>query len=131
MQHAKNEQQENSEAVIEKYHPFATEGSTTERGGRVVHASSGAKIAELTIARVGDKVVYEDGTEAHIIDGAGFAAVYLDKPLALVGSRLSNGDRIVKSLHNGAGINERAGKPIEGLFDPDYVPPPANNEALH
>ena len=131
MQNAKNEQQENAEAVIEKYHPFATEGSTTERDGRVVHGSSGAKIADLTIARVGDKVVYEDGSEAYIIDGAGFAAVYLDKPLALVGSRLSNGDRIVKSLHNGAGVNERAGKPIEGLFDPDYVPPPANIEALH
>ena len=58
-------------------------------------------------------------------------AVIENKPLALVGSRLSNGDRIVKSLHNGAGINERAGKRIEGLFDPDYVPPPANIEALH
>jgi uncharacterized Zn-binding protein involved in type VI secretion len=131
MQNAKNEQQENAEAVIEKYHPFATEGSTTERGGRIVHASSGAKIADLTIARVGDKVVYDDGSEAYIIDGAGFAAVCLDKPLALVGSRLSNGDRIVKSMHNGAGVNERAGKPIEGLFDPDYVPPPANTDALH
>lgn len=131
MQNAKKEQQENAEAVIEKYHPFATEGSTTERGGRIVQASSGAKIAELAIARVGDKVVYEDGSEACIIDGAGFAAVCLDKPLALVGSRLSNGDRIVKSMHNGAGVNERAGKPIEGLFDPDYVPPPANTEALH
>jgi uncharacterized Zn-binding protein involved in type VI secretion len=131
MQNANNEQQENAEVVTEKYHPFATVGSTTERGGRVAHASSGMKIAELAVARVGDKVVYEDGSEAHIIDGAGFAAVHLDKPLALVGSRLSNGDRIVKSLQTGSGINERAGKPIEGLFDPDYVPPPMHTEARH
>lgn len=34
-------------AVTEEFHPFATVGSTTERGGRVAHASSGAKIAEL------------------------------------------------------------------------------------
>jgi uncharacterized Zn-binding protein involved in type VI secretion len=130
MQNAKNEQQQNPEITRDKYHPFATVGSTTERGGRIAYASSGAKIAELAIARVGDKVVYEDGSEAYIIDGAGFAAVYLDKPLALVGSRLSNGDRIVKSLHTGAGINERAGHPIVGLFDPDYLPPPANTEVL-
>lgn len=131
MQSTKSARQENAEILAEKFHPFSTVGSTTERGGRIAHASSGAKIAERAIARVGDKVVYEDGSEAYIIDGAGFAAVYLDKPLALVGSRLSNGDRIVKSPHTGAGINVRAGKLIEGLFDPDYVPPPANAEALH
>ena len=125
------EQQENAEAVTKKYHPFATEGSTTERGCRVVRASSGMKIHELAVARVGDKVVYEDGSEAEIIDGAGFAAVHLDKPLALVGSSLSNGDRIVKSMQTGAGITERPGRIIEGLFDPDYVPPPVNAQALH
>jgi uncharacterized Zn-binding protein involved in type VI secretion len=131
MQNATNEQQENAEAVTAKFHPFATVGSITERGGRVAQATSGMKIVELAIARVGDKVVYEDGSEAHIIDGAGFAAINKDKPLALVGSRLSNGDRIVKSLQTGAGINERAGQHIAGLFDPDYVPPPAKTEALH
>lgn len=131
MQNENIEQQENAEAVTKKYHPFATEGSTTERGGRVVRASSGMKIHELAVARVGDKVVYEDGSEAEIIDGAGFAAVHLDKPLALVGSSLSNGDRIVKSMQTGAGITERPGRIIEGLFDPDYVPPPVNAQALH
>jgi uncharacterized Zn-binding protein involved in type VI secretion len=131
MQSAKTEQQENSETVAANFHPFATVGSTTERGGRVVHGSSGMKIAELSVAHVGDKVVYEDGTEAYIIDGAGFAAIHMNKPLALVGSRLNNGDRIVKSPQARAGIKERAGYPIDGLFDPDYVPPPANSEARH
>ena len=131
MQHAKNEQQECAETVTEKFHPFATVGSITERGGRVAQASSSINIVELAIARVDDKVVYEDGSEAHIIDGAGFAAIHKDKPLALVGSRLSNGDRIAKSLQTGAGINERVGQRIEGLFDPDYVPSPAKTEALH
>ncbi|CAB3730319.1 hypothetical protein LMG24076_05401 [Trinickia soli] len=71
MQHAKNEQQECAETVTEKFHPFATAGSITERGGRVAQASSSIKIVELAIARVGDKVAYEDGSEAHIIDVAG------------------------------------------------------------
>lgn len=56
MQSTKSAQQENTEVLVEKFHPFATVGSTTERGGRIPHASSSAKIAELAIARVGDKV---------------------------------------------------------------------------
>lgn len=131
MQDKNTEQQENAEAVTKKNHPFTTDGSTTERGGRIVQASSGMKIGELAVARVGDKVVYEEGSEPEIIDGAGFAAVHLDKPLALVGSSLSNGDRIVKSMQTGAGVTERPGRVIEGLLDPDYVPPPANAQALH
>ncbi len=131
MQNAKKEQQEDTEGATKKFHPFATVGSITERGGRVAQASSGMKVVELAIARVGDRVVYEDGSEAHIIDGAGFAAIHENIPLALVGSRLSNGDRIAQSLQTGAGINERAGHHIEGLFDPDYVPTQTNTQSHH
>jgi hypothetical protein len=61
------------------------------------------------------------------VDGAGFATVIENQPAALVGSSLSNGDRIVESLQQGHGIVVRAGQAIEGLFDADYVPPPATD----
>ena len=82
-----------------------------------------ATIAGLGLARVGDVVTYDDGSEAVIIEGAGFAAVYDGKPLALVCSRLSNGDRIVESSQDRAAIVVPHGKLIDGLFDPRYVAP--------
>ena len=102
---------------------FATIGSLTERGGRVTEVTTRMKIAGLGLACVGDTVTYNDGSEATIIDGAGFAAVYDNRPLALVGSHLSNGDKIIETLQDGRGITLRDGKPIPGLFDPAYVPP--------
>jgi hypothetical protein len=78
----------------------------------------------LTVALVGDIVTYDDGSEAVIINGAGSAAICGDKPLALVGSALSNGDRIVESLQSGRGITEYQDNPIKGLFDSTYVPAP-------
>ncbi|MEA3090499.1 MAG: hypothetical protein QOJ04_1841 [Caballeronia sp.] len=73
-------------------------------------------------------VTYPDGSEAVIVDGAGFATVIENQPAALVGSRLSNnGDRIVESLQQGHGIVVRAGQTIEALFDAGYVPPPATD----
>ncbi|CAH2812349.1 MAG: hypothetical protein CBCREVIR_3096 [Candidatus Burkholderia crenata] len=103
-------------------HLFATIGSLTKRGGRVTTASSGLKIAGLAIARANDVVSYPDGSEAVIIEEVGFAAVFGGRPLALVGSRLSNGDRIVETPQAGRDIIESFDKPIEGLFDPPYVP---------
>lgn len=103
MQNTKIEQQENAETITVKFYSFSTVGSTSERVARVAHASRKMEIDELAVACVGDKVVYEDGSETLNIDGAGFAAVYLDKPLALVGGRLGNGDRIVKTLQTGVG----------------------------
>jgi len=114
----------NRDPVIKATHWFATIGSLTELGGRVTEASSGLKIAGLAVARVNDVVTYDDGSEAAILDGAGYAAVSGDKPFALVGSRLSNGDRIIESLQHVQGVTEYHGRPIDGLFDPAYVPPP-------
>ncbi|MCR4467388.1 MULTISPECIES: PAAR domain-containing protein [unclassified Burkholderia] len=103
---------------------FATIGALTERGGRVTQASSGLAVAGLAVARVGDVVTYEDGSEAVITDGAGNYAVCREKPFALVGSRLSNGDRIVETLQRLWGIHVPAGETVDGLFDAAYVPSP-------
>ena len=96
-------------------HLFATIGAFTERGGRVTAATSGLTVAGLAVAR----------SEAAITDGAGDYAVGGDKPFALVGNRLSNGDHIVETLQRSWGIHVPVGEPVHGLFDPAYVPPPA------
>lgn len=108
-------------------HLLATIGSLTERGGRVATATGGSAVARLGVARIGDVVTYLDGSEAVILDGAGFALVIDGQSAALVGSSLSNGDRIVETLQQGRGITLRAGQIIDGLFDADYVPHPSTD----
>ncbi|KUY66492.1 hypothetical protein WK39_24165 [Burkholderia cepacia] len=103
---------------------FATVGALTERGGRVTTATSGLTLAGLEVACVGDVVTYDDGSEAAIVDGAGNNHSG-GKPFALVGSRLSNGDRITETLRTSWGMHVRDGQSAAGLFDPTYVPPPA------
>jgi uncharacterized Zn-binding protein involved in type VI secretion len=126
MQNAKNEQQDvKPDSVTEARYLFATMGALTERGGRVTKATGALRIAGLCIARVGDVVTYEDCSQAVITDGAGEYAVDSGKPFALVGSGLSNGDRIVETLQNRWGISVLDAKGIEGLFDPAYVVPPS------
>ncbi|SAL73388.1 hypothetical protein AWB74_04479 [Caballeronia arvi] len=103
---------------------IASIGSRTERGGFVSTASGAGKILGLRVALVGDIVSYSDGSEAVITDGAGYALTNGVVPYALVGSSLSNGDRIAKSLLEEHGIHVEEGEVIEGLFDPSYVVPP-------
>ncbi len=102
---------------------FATLGSLTERGGRVTRATGTWTIAGHQLARVGDTVTYDDGSETTIIDGAGAAAVNINRSVALVGSSLKNGDRIVESPQERVGLFVRHGRVISGLFDPTYVAP--------
>jgi uncharacterized Zn-binding protein involved in type VI secretion len=102
---------------------FATVGARTERGG-VMTNGTGFKICGLAVAAVGCIVTYEDGSEAVITDGAGYAAVLDDQPAALVGSKLSKGDRIVSTVWAKHGIFVEDGKEIPGLFDADWTPPP-------
>jgi uncharacterized Zn-binding protein involved in type VI secretion len=102
---------------------FVTVGSRTERGGLVTRVSTSAEYQGMALARVGDIVTYDDGSVAIIIDGAGFAAVWGDKLLALVGSHLSNGDTITETLQDGWGITIRDGEEVPGLFDPVYMLP--------
>jgi uncharacterized Zn-binding protein involved in type VI secretion len=118
-------QKTESNSAIKATHWLATIGSLTKRGGRITKATGCRTIAGLTVARVGDIVTYEDGSEAVIVDGAGAAAISEGKPLALVGSRLSNGDQITESLQHRVSIVEHRSQTITGLFDPAYVPPPA------
>ncbi|CAJ0814023.1 PAAR domain-containing protein [Ralstonia flaminis] len=108
-------------------HAFATLAAETKRGGRVSKLSTKAEYRGLALARVGDIVTYDDGTEATNIDSAGFAAAWDGKPFAPIGSRLSNGDRITKGLQNGFGILVNEDKPIAGLLDPAYVLPERNH----
>lgn len=76
----------------------ATEGSQTRDGGVIQRAAaplvftleSGQKV---TAAQKGDYVVYADGTTAQIVTGAGQG----NSDLALVGSRLCNGDEIINT----------------------------------
>lgn len=107
-------------------YPAATECSTTERGGRIV-ATSGLYTVGGRVALVGDLVRYPDGGETCIVSGAGAAMVCAGRPLAVVGSELDNGDRIVGPMHNGMMIVQYADEaPIQGLLDPNYVPAQAN-----
>ncbi len=113
-----------------KFYSFVTVGALTERGGRVTSGGRG-KICGLRVARVTDVVTYADGSEAVIIDGAGFAAVVSDQPAALIGSRLSNGDKIISTPWEDqkCGIFVEEGKPVPGLFDPEWTPPPREPRA--
>src|SRR4051794_23774597 len=86
---------------VKSRHPLATLGAKTERGGEVVTASTGIEIQEHRIACVGDIVRYSDGSESKIVSGAGSAHVYDDKPVAIIGSHLENGDTITTSLQSG------------------------------
>jgi uncharacterized Zn-binding protein involved in type VI secretion len=113
-----------SEKKNETTYLFVTVGSRTKDGGHVTRVSTNAEFEGMALARVGDIVTYADGSEASIIDGAGFAAAWEDKPFALVGSRLSNGDTITETLQDGAGISVRDGELVSGLFDPAYTLPP-------
>ncbi|WP_095996123.1 PAAR domain-containing protein [Serratia oryzae] len=53
--------------------------------------------AGYAVARVGDEVIYPDGSTARIISGAGFAHMIEGLPVALVGSELDNGDEIIST----------------------------------
>jgi uncharacterized Zn-binding protein involved in type VI secretion len=108
------------------FHPFATVGARTEYGGRVT-SGSGFVICGLPVACVGDIVTYADGSEAVITDGAGAASLLKNRPAALVGSRLSNGDKIIRTPWSDLlfGIPVVEGQSIPGLFDANWVAPPA------
>lgn len=79
----------------------ATHGSKTKNGG-LIRATFNQKIKAQghLIAVVGDEAIYEDGTTSKIISGAGEAGAIEGRDIALVGSRLENGDEIVESLQS-------------------------------
>ena len=99
---------------------FATEGSRTRNGGEIQNGSSTMTITiqggrELRGALKGDYVVYPDGSRAQIISGTG----HENGDMALVGSRLSNGDEIISTPQDVGLWVQRAG---EQMAD-DFLPP--------
>ena len=122
---ARNEHQHPSARRVVARHLVATLGSRTVAGGTVRVASSQMYCSgEFRVARVGDEVHYPNGTTAPITSGAGFAAIDNGKPLAIVGSHVSNGDQIVDTLNREFEIVLYEDSPaIPGFLDPHYVPP--------
>ena len=114
--------------VIARY-PIATIGSRTRRGGEVVLASQGEPADDFRIACVGDRVRYPDGSESVIVSGAGHASTYANRPIALVGSHVANGDRIVARAQSIGEIVVVEGEPIAGLLEPGYALPAAAGAA--
>ncbi|WP_062380278.1 hypothetical protein [Pseudomonas abietaniphila] len=99
---------------------IATEGSQTRDGGVVNQTGSTMTFLldngeEIRAAHKGDTVTYPDGSSARISTGAGVQ--YRD--LALVGSRLSNGDEIINTRQSGALILARDG----AALGDDFLPP--------
>ena len=74
---------------------ITTVGNLTRNGGILQKASGKCTGGGFQIARVADKVVYADGSEASIISGAGAARVMHEAFAALVGSMPDNGDEII------------------------------------
>lgn len=76
---------------------FAVVGSLTLNGGVLRNASGSSTAGGYKMARVGDKAVYADGSEATIVSGAGKARIMQGVSAALVGSMLDNGDEIIST----------------------------------
>lgn len=115
--------------VMARY-PIATVGSHTARGGQVVAGDNDLQMDGFRIACVGDRVRYPDGSESIIVSGAGNASTFGDRPIALVGSHVENGDRISLSQQNmGEIVLFEGDAPIAGLLQPGYMPPQGSSEA--
>ncbi|MBN7124535.1 hypothetical protein BSU01_22950 [Erwinia billingiae] len=105
---------------------IAVEGALTQRGGVVRAAWNGSEIAledgqKVNVALEGDEVVYPDGTSARIVTGSGAKFQKGGKSIALVGSRLSNGDVIISTPQAGCTLNEL--NELKGLpMDADFLP---------
>lgn len=108
--------------IVARY-PIATIGSRTGRGGKVVRASNEEYADDYCVACVGDRVRYPDGSESVIVSGAGHASTFANRPIALVGSHVANGDRIVARAQSMGEIIVLEGEPVPGLLEPGYVPP--------
>jgi uncharacterized Zn-binding protein involved in type VI secretion len=95
---------------------YAVVGSMTRRGGVIRHVSSCATTGEYRVARVGDKVVYADGSEATIISGAGKARVMQGASAALVGSMLDISDEIISTPQSISQLAYREGDTLPEGF---------------
>lgn len=95
---------------------IAVHGAKTQNDGLVNTSSTNTKIKGLSIARVGDEVIYADGTTSKIISGAGTACVVDGLSVALIGSRLENGEEIIESPHTSIAIRIYKDRPLPQNF---------------
>ncbi|MDV7559262.1 PAAR domain-containing protein [Acinetobacter baumannii] len=95
---------------------LAVHGAKSQNGGLVNTSSNIGKIGGLSIARVGDEVIYADGTTSKIISGAGTACIVDGSPVALVGSYLENGDVIIDSPNTTIAIRTYKDQPLPQNF---------------
>ena len=95
---------------------LAVNGSKTKSGGLVKASVTQAKINGLSIARVGDSVIYADGTIATIVSGAGQVCIVDGISAALVGSHLDNGDEVIDSPNNTIAISIFKGETLPKGF---------------
>ena len=98
---------------------FATEGSQTRDGGVVQEATSSLEFTlesgrSVCAAQKGDYALYADGRTAQIVTGAGQG----HRDVALVGSRLCNGDEVINTLQGGCLLVRREGV----AMDDDFLP---------
>lgn len=98
---------------------LATEGSQTRNGGIVQETQSTITCTlengeQVRVAHKGDCVRYPDGSTAHIITGAGHS----NSHIALVGSRLCNGDDIINTPQPHVLFVARQGVPLADDFLP-------------
>ena len=122
--------------VIDIYR-IAVEGSLTRDGGILKTATSTSEVEsstgqKLRVAQTQDTVVYPDGTEATIISGAGEAAHNnAGRSVALVGSRLSNGDEIIREGANKQVISSQADSLIKiSRIWADFFPANTSNQPI-
>jgi uncharacterized Zn-binding protein involved in type VI secretion len=92
----------------------------------VVLASNDQFADDFCVACVGDRVRYPDGSESVITSGAGHASTFANRPIALVGSHVANGDRIVARAQSIGEIVVLEGDAMPGLLEPGYMPPQAS-----
>ena len=116
---------------------LAAEGSQTRDGGTIQQGSSPFEFTldgrTLRAAQKGDHVVYADGSTARIVTGAGES----NSDVALVGSRLSNGDEIINTPQDIVFFIARKGVskaedflPTLRQEDPDLLPSDDTKEKI-
>jgi uncharacterized Zn-binding protein involved in type VI secretion len=113
-----------------KVYVAAFNGGKTANGGEIIQGSNSIRDSGHTLLLAGDEAVYPDGSVAAITAGAGMAMMDDDRPVAIIGSPLSNGDTIVSSPVTALTFDEPADAPIIGLLDPAYRSEPATDSVI-
>jgi uncharacterized Zn-binding protein involved in type VI secretion len=106
---------------VTEIYRIATAGSLTRQGGVVAEKNHEAKIQGengkmLGVALKGDAVIYPDGSTARIVTTTGKRTTYNGRGIAVVGSKLDNGDEIVSTPQSGSMCVRREGLPLAEDF---------------